>query len=125
MSAWIDQTKAVLRLTPIVGHGLDCSPREHWQTLKELVTGLFWVMLPIWVGTFVEFVKAAVFDWSHLHSAFDGTLVGGEPFIYAAALLGPIFWIIHHNPPGAGEFPSREAHAFLIASHNGLCCTLI
>lgn len=70
-------------------------------------------MLPIWVGTFATFVKGSTFDLQNLRQAFSGTVVGGELFIYAAALLGPIFWIIHHNPPGAGAFPSSLAHAFL------------
>lgn len=104
----------LVRRVPIVGHAFQCSPREHWRTLGEVVTGLFWSMLPIWIGTFTAFVKGTVFDWQHVHKAFSGTVVGGELFIYAAALLGPIFWIIHHNPPGAGEFPSSAAHAFLV-----------
>jgi len=72
-------------------------------------------MLPIWVGTFVSFAKAGVFDWQHLHNAFSANVIGGELFIYAAAFLAPIYWIILHDPPGAGEFPSSLAHGVLTA----------
>ncbi len=72
-------------------------------------------MLPVWVGTFVIFVKGTDFDWQALRAAFGFTVAGGELFIYAAAFLAPIFWIIHYNPPGAGQFPSSLAHAILTA----------
>jgi hypothetical protein len=67
-------------------------------------------MLPIWVGAFLAFLKSPEFTWSALHSAFSGTLEGGDLFIYAAALLAPIFWIVHYNPPGGGQFPSSLSH---------------
>jgi hypothetical protein len=112
---WPGRARRILRHTPIVGRTLDCNPEEHWQTLRELIAGLFWSMLPIWVGTFATFVKGNAFDWAHFHAAFNGTVEGGELFIYAAAFLAPVFWFLHHHPPGAGEFPSSLAHAILTA----------
>lgn len=72
-------------------------------------------MLPIWVGTFVAFVRGTTYDWGGLHSAFSGNIQGGELFIYAAAFLAPILWIVHHVPPGAGRFPTPLAHGLLTA----------
>jgi hypothetical protein len=92
-----------------------CTAGEHWQTLRELVAGLFWSMMPIWVGTFVAFAKGPSFDWQGFHVAFGGTVVGGELFIYAAAFLAPIFWIVHNDPPGAQQFPTPLAHTTLTA----------
>jgi hypothetical protein len=83
--------------------------------MQEILAGLFLSMLPIWVQTFVTFVKGTVFGWQELRSAFGGSVAGGELFIYAAAFLAPIFWIVHSNPPGAREFPSSLAHTVLTA----------
>jgi hypothetical protein len=104
----------LLRQIPLAGNAVNCSLDEHLQTTKELLAGIFWSMLPIWVGTFVAFIKAPALDWHLLRSAFSGTLGGGELFIYAAAFLAPICWIVHYTPPGAGEFPTGLAHTISI-----------
>jgi hypothetical protein len=109
----LDQILALIHTIPLVGRVTDCSGPEHWHTLQELFAGLFWSMMPIWVGTFVAFVRGASFDWPGLNSAFGGTVVGGELFIYAAAFLAPIFWIVHNDPPGAQQFPTKLAHTTL------------
>lgn len=115
MSLSSEQAKRLFSRTPLVGPSFECSPSEHWRALTELLAGLFWSMLPIWVGTFVALLKlkGEAFDLQRIHSAFTGTVAGGELFIYAAAFLAPIFWIVHYNPPGGGQFPSSLAHSIL------------
>ncbi len=34
--------------------------------------------------------------------------------MYCTALLAPMFWIALDDPPGAGAFPSKKSHMFLI-----------
>jgi hypothetical protein len=106
---------------PLFGHSLECGVSEHWQTATELFPGLFWSMLPIWVGTFGTFAKGKTYNWEALHGAFSGNITGGELFIYAAAFLAPILWIVHHVPPGAGPFPTPLAHGLLTAIITVFC----
>jgi hypothetical protein len=106
---------------PIIGPALRCNPKEHWRTSVEIFPGLFWSMLPIWVGTFTTFAKSPTFDWQAFHGAFSGTIAGGELFIYAAAFLAPILWIVHHVPPGADPFPTPIAHGLLTAVVTVFC----
>jgi hypothetical protein len=111
----LNEALKFLRRTPLFGHALACSVSEHWQTASEIFPGLFWSMLPIWVGTFVVFANGATYNWQALHAAFSGNITGGELFIYAAAFLAPILWIVHHVPPGADPFPTPLAHGLLTA----------
>lgn len=98
---------------PLVGPAFGCGLREHRETAVEIFAGLLWSMLPILVGTFDAFVKGPAFNWDGLRAAVASTTAGGELFIYAAAFLAPIFWIIHHVPPGAGPFPTPVSHGLL------------
>jgi hypothetical protein len=113
MTNRMKQCSNLLRRAPLIGHAFDCDFGEHWETAVEIFVGLLWSMLPILVGTFDAFVKGPAFTWSDFQSAVGSTTAGGELFIYAAAFLAPIFWIIHHVPPGAGPFPSPIAHGIL------------
>lgn len=115
MRPWVAHAIRLIRRIPLFGRAVDSSLSEHSQTAQEILAGLFLSMLPIWVQTFVAFVKGTVFGWQELRSAFGGSVAGGELFIYAAAFLAPIFWIVHSNPPGAREFPSSLAHTVLTA----------
>lgn len=78
-------------------------------------------MLPIWVGTFLALVRGPSLSWHGLRVAFSGQITGGELFIYAAAFLAPILWIIHHVPPGAAPFPTPLAHGLLTAIVTVFC----
>lgn len=109
----IHQILRRFRWIPLVGPAFECHLSEHWQTSKEIFPGLLWSMLPIWVGTFFYFVYGTAYNWTALQSAFSKNIAGGELFIYAAAFLAPMFWIIHNVPPGAGPFPSPQAHTWL------------
>jgi hypothetical protein len=73
----LDQTLKLLHRTPFFGPALDCGFREHWDTASEILPGLFWSMLPIWVGTFVAFVKGTTYNGAALHTAFSGNIQGG------------------------------------------------
>jgi hypothetical protein len=53
-----------------------------------------------------------------LRSAFYSTISNGELFMYCTALLAPMFWIALDDPPGAGVFPSKKSHMFLIGIIN-------
>lgn len=107
------RVQRLCRRIPLVGHAFDCHISEHRQTSKEIFPGLFWSMLPIWVGTFVLFIHGTSYGWTALHTAFSTNIAGGELFIYAAAFLAPMFWIIHNVPPGAGPFPNPQAYGWL------------
>jgi hypothetical protein len=106
---------------PLVGHALSCTLSEHWETAIEVFPGLFWSMLPIWVGTFTALVKGPGLNWRELHVAFSGQITGGELFIYAAAFLAPMLWIIHLVPPGAEPFPTPLVHGLLTAAITVFC----
>lgn len=123
MKPLLNQSLEMLRRAPLFGPALNCNLREHWRTAAEIFPGLFWSMLPIWVGTFVALIKGPTLDWPGLHVAFSSTIMGGELFIYAAAFLAPILWIIHHDPPGAEPFPTPLAHGLLTAIVT-VCCAL-
>ena len=112
---FFERATGIIRRLPLVGRVFECGLGEHWKTLEELSSGLFWSMLPIWVGTYIAFLKGPLFNWTGLRGAFGGAIEGGELFIYAAAFLAPISWIVHRDPPGAGEFPSKLAHTILTA----------
>jgi hypothetical protein len=121
--ALLNEAAKILRHAPLFGHAFNCSVGEHLQTAAEIFPGLFWSMLPIWVGTFVALVKGPALNWQGFHVAFGSTITGGELFIYAAAFLAPILWIIHHVPPGAEAFPTPLAHGLLTAIVT-VCCAL-
>lgn len=115
MREFMAQVMKYLKKAPFFGPAFDCSLKEYWQTSIEISSGLFWSMLPICVGTFVAFMKGPSFGWQALRTSLGGTIAGGELFIYAAAFLAPIFWMIHHDPPGARRFPTTLGHGLFVA----------
>jgi hypothetical protein len=113
MGARLDKAKKLIRRIPLAGPAIECSPGEHWFSAMELIAGLFWSMLPIWVGTYVAILRGQAFDWSTIRAAFGTTLAGGELFIYAAAFLAPVYFILYKEMPGGGRFPSKLSHSIL------------
>lgn len=103
---------ALIRRIPLFGRMIDCTFGEHFETVKELLAGLFLSMLPIWVQTFITVITGTSFGWTEVHTAFGKAVAGGELFIYAAAFLAPIFWLVNSNR-GQVEFPSSLAHTVL------------
>jgi hypothetical protein len=102
--------RAWIRKLPIVSGLADCRLGDHWEAFRELVPNLMVSLMPIWVGAFVILLHGDKGYWQ----AILGNINNGELFLYAASLLGPIFYMSLIDPPGSKQFPARLSHMFLV-----------
>lgn len=103
-----------LRKVPLVGGLVDCGLSDHWDAISQIFITLTLSTTPIWLATLLLFAMADNAGYPTLKSAFHSTIADGELFMYCTALLAPMFWIALDDPPGAGAFPSKRSHMFLI-----------
>jgi len=106
-----------LRNVPLFGALVDCSGRDHWNSLGETVVTLVLSTTPLWLGALIIYVTAPQSDVRYF-SALQTTVSRGELFMYSTAFLAPIFWIALTDPPGARRFPSKVSHMIIIAVIN-------
>jgi hypothetical protein len=118
--AWRTLWQRGLHLFPFIGEFRKCSREDFREAWIELCVTTFFSTMPLWImpllgplifQTDISFVK-------HLLS----TISGGELFVYCAALLGPLIYIITRR---YGEI-SREEEKFsiVIAFPHGLAFVL-
>jgi len=100
-----------IRLIPLFGGLVDCTLRDHWNSLGETMVTLVLSTTPLWLGALIIYLTAALGYGPALRS----TVSRGELFMYSTALLAPIFWIALVDPPGARRFPSKVSHMIIIA----------
>ena len=104
-----------LRGIPLFGGLVDCGARDHWDALCQTFVTLILSTTPIWLATVLLYGMGDNAGYPVLQAAFHSTIANGELFMYCTALLAPMFWIALDDPPGAGAFPSKRSHMFLIA----------
>jgi hypothetical protein len=107
-----------LRKFPLLGGLVDCGLKDHWDATSQIVITLILSTTPIWLATLLLVAMTDNAGYPALRSAFLSTIANGELFMYCTALLAPMFWIALDDPPGAGAFPSKKSHMFLIAIIN-------
>jgi hypothetical protein len=103
-----------LRGIPLVGGLVDCGVRDHWDAMSQTLVVLTLSTTPIWLATILLYAMSESAGFNALKSALHSTIANGELFMYSTALLAPMFWIALDDPPGAGAFPSKKSHMFLI-----------
>ena len=73
---------------PLIGRLPDCSAADLWQAALEVIASTFFATMPLW---FLPLLGRYLFKENpSLHDAAKS----GELFIYAAALSGPLVYII-------------------------------
>lgn len=104
------------RWLPLFGGLVDCSLRDHWESIGQVTVVTVLSTVPIWLATLILFGESSHLNHAALVAALCSTIAHGELFMYSTALLAPLFWIALVDPRGAGhEFPSRVSHMLLIA----------
>ncbi len=99
---------------PLFGGLVDCGFKEHWDAASQILVVLILSTTPIWLATLLLYSMGDNGSYAELRAAFHSTIANGELFMYCTALLAPMFWIALDDPPGAGAFPSKRSHMFLI-----------
>lgn len=97
----------VFRRLPIVGSMHMCTGADFAEASKELAISLLISMSPVYIGAFVLYVIQSVSPRiSYL--TCTGTIVqNGELFIYAAAVLAPVVYIVSKDRYDVRSFPSK------------------
>ena len=105
-----------LRYFPLLGGLVDCTAKDHWDSLGQLVVITVLSTAPLWLASFMLFGSGPKLDIAAFLAALQEPVSHGELYMYCTTMLAPIFWIALVEPRGARrEFPSRVSHMFLIA----------
>lgn len=104
--------KKRLRKFPVLGPLIDVRARNHAEAILEIGVNIGLSTIPVWLGAVIMLAdKNTSNDW------WDHIIVNvykGELFIYATALLGPLFYFIFKEYKDFPKFPS--ARFFMISS---------
>src|ERR1700692_2847508 len=91
----------LVREIPVLGGLVDCSGKDHWDSLGQTTVLFLLSTMPIWLGTLIVYATGENAGFLAFKRAFYSTITHGELFMYATAILAPIFWIALSDPPGA------------------------
>jgi hypothetical protein len=103
------------RAIPLFGGLVDCTWRDHWDSLTQTFVIVLLSTTPIWLGALIVVYSAgAGLELAAFGTALKSTVKNGELLMYSTALLAPVFWMALVDPPGAHVFPSKVSHMVLI-----------
>ena len=108
----------------MLGPLVDCTLRNHWETLCQTFFILLFSTAPLWLGGLVIFATSTQQHVTY-RAAFVSTIWGGQLFTYCTALLAPILWMASVDPPGARKFPSRIPHIVLVVVIDGIAAVFL
>lgn len=104
--------KKLLRKLPIFGALIDVRARNHAEAILEVAVNIGLSTMPVWLGAIIMLA-----DKNTSNGWLDHVIINvykGELFIYATALLGPLFYFIFKEYKEFPKFPS--ARFFMISS---------
>jgi hypothetical protein len=107
---------ACMRGIPLFGTLPDTRRSDHWEAFTEVSVNILLSTVPIWFGVII----GRVFDIEHrasttLFGIIVENLRSGELFLYATALLAPLYYFIFRDYRGSRRFPSSGAFMLLSA----------
>jgi hypothetical protein len=94
-------------VVPFSGEFRKCSARDFKEAFQELAITTFFSTMPLWIMPLLGPIIFST-DVSFSHELVS-TVTGGELFVYCAALVGPLIYIITRR---YGEFSDDKKHAF-------------
>ncbi|MGX4806947.1 hypothetical protein [Bradyrhizobium guangdongense] len=112
---------AITYVLPFSREFRKCSARDFKEAFQELAITTFFSTMPLWI---MPLLGPIIFrtDVSFSHE-FVGTITGGELFVYCAALVGPLIYIITRR---YGEFgKDKDRFEFTIAFPHGVSFVLV
>jgi hypothetical protein len=121
----VENAKAILIgvLTLVIPFSRDfrkCSARDFREATQELLITTFFSTMPLWI---MPLLGPIIFktDLSFAHELVS-TITGGELFVYCAALVGPLIYIITRR---YGEMSDdKDTFGFTIAFPHGVSFVL-
>lgn len=99
---------------PLFGGLTDCTLQDHWESIRQMTVIVVLSMAPVWLGSLIVYATGSNLAIDIYWAALQSTARNGELFMYATALLAPVFWMAQVDPPGAQAFPSKVSHMCLI-----------
>ncbi|MGY4168351.1 hypothetical protein [Bradyrhizobium sp. USDA 4529] len=98
-----------------------CSARDFKEAFQELAITTFFSTMPLWI---MPLLGPIIFrtDVSFSHELV-GTVTGGELFVYCAALVGPLIYIITRRYGELSE--DKDRFGFTIAFPHGVSFVLV
>lgn len=101
---WIRRTCSQI---PIIGSLPQTAWQDHVEAIRELVISLLISMAPIWIGTLVLRIgQTSPSQLSYLQCA-NAIIQNGELFIYSAATLAPVMYIVTRDRFTVRSFPGK------------------
>jgi hypothetical protein len=99
---------------PVVG-GLPQTTREnHMSALRETLISLAISAAPIWGGAFALFYVKRASNAATYYECIRSIVENGELFIYAAAAVAPVIYIVTRDRIEVRSFPSKTS--FILAT---------
>jgi hypothetical protein len=105
---------------PLVGPLIVCTKQDHKEAAREFFIIVVFATMTFWLSALI----LSFLEENRIRNYFElltSTVHGGELFIFATALLGPILAIAAEDPKGARSFPSRTWHMFGLSVLGVIC----
>lgn len=105
--------KSLIRKIPLIGVLLvDVRFRNHVEAIQEVGLNIVLSTIPIWFGAVIMLAfKNVQGNWFDL---VIGNVYKGELFIYATAILGPLYYFMFKEYKNFPQFPS--ARSFMLSA---------
>ena len=101
---YFDRFKRGFRHIPLLGYLGNTTLRSHGSALTEIFVSFMVSMMPLYISWIVLRIKQDTNNLS-VWTLFQN----GELFIYASAILAPVFYIAQKERSSLKSFPSRIA----------------
>jgi len=99
--------KRLWRRVPIFGGLVDARTNDHFEAFTEIALNVGFSTVPIWFGAFIMLAGKDTKDtWFTL--ILDNVRTG-ELWLYATAMLSPLYYFIFKNYRSAKVFPSGRS----------------
>lgn len=101
---WVRRTCSQV---PIIGSLPQTSWQDHVEAIRELIISLLISMAPVWVGILaLRIGQTSPSQLSYLQCA-HAIIQNGELFIYSAATLAPVMYIVTRDRFNVRSFPGK------------------
>lgn len=96
-----------LRRVPLVGALMDARWKDHREAIAEIGPGLVLSTTPIWLGAL--WLRVSLGPPESYLGLIVKNVDSGEFCLYAAATLGPLYYLIHKDYSPPKKFPSAQS----------------
>jgi len=106
-------SRKFFRGLPVFGGLADARWRDHREAINEVGVNVLLSTLPIWLGAIFLFA-AAKFQMP-LGEVIGRNIENGELFLYATAIVAPMYYFIFKDQEGDRKFPNAASFMTLSA----------